>query len=58
MVFVKNQPFSHVCIFEICRHKRSFFDILNRQECFLDKNSKVEKSPKNRKFAKGLVHGF
>ena len=48
-----------MCVFfGICRHKRSFFDILNRQECFLDKNSKVEKSPKNRKFAEGLVHGF
>ena len=48
-----------MCVFfGICRHKRSFFDILNRQECFLDKNSKVGKSPKNRKFAKGLIHGF
>ena len=43
MVFVKNQPFSHVCIFGICSHKRPFFDILKRQESFLDQNSKVKK---------------
>ena len=35
--------FSHLCIFGICGHKRSFFDILTRQESFLDQNSKVKK---------------
>ena len=43
MVFFKNRPFSRVCIFGICRHKRSFFDILKGQESFLDQNSKVKK---------------
>ena len=51
-----------MCIFGICRysHKRSFFDILNTQESFLDQNSKVKKKiSKNRKFAmKELAYGF
>ena len=39
--------------------KKTFFDILDRKECFLDLKSEVlKKVQKNQDFVKGLVHGF
>ena len=59
MVFVKNSTFFLYVFFSSKKsQKESFFDILDRKECFLDLKSEVLKSQKNRHFAKGLVHGF
>ena len=41
VVFVKNRRFSYVCFFGKSSHKGYFFDILNRKECFLDRNWEV-----------------
>ena len=41
MVFVKNRRFSYVCFFGKSSLKGYFFDILNRKECFLDRNWEV-----------------
>ena len=38
--------------------KYRFFDIFYKKEGFLDQKKKVQKSPKNRIFPKGLLHGF
>ena len=50
----KNRPFSHM--FLLCKksHKETFFDILDRKECFLDLKSEVLKKSKKSKFSKGV----
>ena len=60
MVFVKKSTFFHMFFFWAKKsHKETFFDILDRKECFLDHKRKLlKKSKKNRHFAKGLIHGF
>ena len=50
----KNRTFYHVCFLGKLGKKRSFFDILNKKECFLDqKNGVLEKSKKST-FCKGV----
>ena len=52
----KNLPFFHISFFyQREPEKKTFFDILERKECFLDLKSEVLKKSKNRHFAKGLV---
>ena len=59
MVFVKNRSFSHMFFFfEQKKEKETFFHILDKKECFLDKKEQFQKTLKNRHFAKGLVQGF
>ena len=59
MVFVKNRPFSHMFFFlSKKKEKETFFHILDKKECFLDKKEQFQKTLKNRHFAKGLVQGF
>ena len=58
MVFVKNRPFFHVCFVGKSSHKRSFFDILDRKECFLDRNINVWKKSKKSKICKGVSPWF
>ena len=38
--------------------KRSFFNILDRKECFVDQKSKVSKTSEKSNFSKGLAHVF
>ena len=54
----KNRPFSHVRLFGKSSHKRSFFDILDRKECFLDRNINVWKKSKKSKICKGVSPWF
>ena len=45
----KIEFFYHVCFLAKLSKKRSFFDILNKQDCFLDqKNRVLEKSKRSR----------
>ena len=53
----KNRPFPYM-FFEQKKQKETFFHILDRKECFLDKKEQFQKTLKNRHFAKGLVQGF
>ena len=54
----KNRPLSHVHFFGKSSHQRSFFDILDRKECFLDRNSEVWKKCKKSKIYKGVSPWF
>ena len=54
----KNWTFSHQCFLQKLCQKRSFFDILDRKEWFLDQKIEVLKSPKNRHSPKGLIYRF
>ena len=54
----QNRPFSHMFFLSKKSQKETFFDILDRKECFLDHKRKVLKNSKTQHFAKGLVHGF
>ena len=54
----KNRPFSHMFFFSKKSHRETFFDILDRKECFLDHKREVLKNSKKSTFCKGLVHGF
>ena len=59
MVFV--QEFEHFIIddfFGQSSQKRSFFLILGRQECFLDKKKEVLEISKKLKFSKGVSPRF
>ena len=58
MVFGKKSTFSHVHFFGKSSHQRSFFDILDRKECFLDRNSEVWKKCKKSKICKGVSPWF
>ena len=58
MVLAKNQPFSYMYFFGKSSQKSSLFDILERKEYVLDRNSKFWKKSKKSKILKGLVHGF
>ena len=44
----KNDHFSHLQFFSKSSQERSFFDILDREECFLDKKRQLFKTPRNR----------
>ena len=54
----KNRTFYHLCFLGKSSKKRSRFDVLDKKDCFLDRKKELFKSPKNRNFPKGLVHGF
>ena len=43
-----------MCFLGKTSQKRSFFDILNRKECFLEQKSEVLKKSRKSKFAKGV----
>ena len=54
----KNGRFFHSGFLGKSSHKRLFFDILNRKECFLDRNSEVWKKCKKSKICKGVSPWF
>ena len=54
----KNLHFSHRCFCGKSSHKISFFDILDRKEWFLYRNSKVWKKFKKLKICKGVTPWF
>ena len=52
MVFVKkNRTFYRLDLLGKSIQKRSFFDILDEKECFLDQKKEVLKCPKQSKFS-------
>ena len=57
-ILSKNRSFYQLCFLGKSSQKRSFFDILDKKECFLDRKRELLKSPKNRIFPKGLDYGF
>ena len=50
----KNRPFSHMFFFSKKSHRETFFDILDRKECFLDHKREVLKNSKKSTFCKGV----
>ena len=50
----KNRPFSHMFFSRNKCQKQTFFDILDRKECFLDVKSEVLKNSKKSTFYKGV----
>ena len=58
--FCLNSKFFHLCAFLLRNQvSKSLFDILDRNECFLDQKIDFWRSDKKSKFAKGVhVHGF
>ena len=50
----KNRSFYHLCFLGKSSQKRSFFDILDKKECFLDRKKELFKSPKKSNFSKGV----
>ena len=59
MVFVKKSTFFLSVFFEIKKaNKQTFFDILDRKECFLDLKSEVLKNSKKSTFSKGVSPWF
>ena len=52
-----NRPFSYMFSFEQKKPEKTFLNILDSKDKFLDLKSKVLKTLKNRHFAKGLVYG-
>ena len=58
--FCLNSKFFHLCAFLLRNQvSKSLFDILDRNECFLDQKIDLWRSDKESKFAKGVhVHGF
>ena len=58
MVFVKKSTFSLYFFFSKKSKKKTFFDILDRKECFLDQQRKVLKNSKKSTFCKGVSPWF
>ena len=54
----KNWPFSWSCFLSKEGQKETFFDILDRKECFLDHKKKVLKNSKKSTFCKGVSPWF
>ena len=54
----KNRTFCHLCFLGKFSQKRSFFDILDKKECFLDRKKELLKSLTYGNLSKGLDHGF
>ena len=50
----KIEFFYHVCFLAKLSKKRSFFDILNKQDCFLDQKNRVLEKCKRLRFCKGV----
>ena len=59
-ILSKFRTFSYRRFLQKSYQKRSFFDILDRKESFLDQKIEVYKKgqKKNEHFIRGLVHGF
>ena len=57
-ILSKNRTFSYRCFLQKLCQKRSFFDILERKQSFVDQNIEVLTRAKNGHFLQGLVHGF
>ena len=57
-ILSKNRTFSYPCFTQKLCPKRSFLDILNRKQSFLDQKIKVLTRAKKWTFLKGLVHGL
>ena len=58
MDFVQKSKFFYCCLSQELCQKRSFLDILNRKQSFLDQKIEVLTRTKKWTFLKGLVHGF
>ena len=58
MDFVQKSNFFYCCFSQELCQKRSFLDILNRKQSFLDQKIEVLTRTKKWTFLKGLVHGF
>ena len=54
----KNRPFSHFFFLTKKSQKETFFDILDRKECFLDLKSEVLKNSKKWTVCKGVSPWF
>ena len=54
----QNRPFSHMFFLSKKSQKETFFDILDRKECFLDHKRKVLKNSKKLTFSKGVNPWF
>ena len=54
----KNRPFSHFFFLTKKSQKETFFDILDRKECFLDLKSEVLKNLKKWTFCRGVSPWF
>ena len=50
----KNRPFPYIFFSSKKSKKKTFFDILDRKECFLDQQRKVLKNSKKSTFCKGV----
>ena len=58
MVFVKKSTFFSFFFLTKKSQKETFFDILDRKECFLDLKSEVLTKSKTSKFCKGVSPWF
>ena len=54
----KNRPFPHIFVFSKISKKKTFFDILDRKEWFLDHKRKVLKNYKKSTFCEGVIPWF
>ena len=54
----KNRPFSHMFFWSKKKQKETFFHILDRKECFLDKKRTVLKNAKKSTFCEGVSPRF
>ena len=54
----KNRPFSDMFFFSKKRQKETFFNILDRKDCFLDLKSEILKRSKKSIFCKGVSPWF
>ena len=54
----KNRPFSYIVFLRKKSPKETFFDILDRKECFLDLKSEVLKKSRKSTFCKGASPWF
>ena len=54
----KNRPFPHMFFWSKKKQKETFFHILDRKECFLDKKRTVSKNAKKSTFCEGVSPRF
>ena len=58
MILVKKSNFLLCVLFSKPRRKRLLFNLMERNEYFLEQKSEVSKTSEKSNFSKGLVHGF
>ena len=58
MILVKKSNFLPCVLFSKPRRKRLLFNLMERNEYFLEQKSEVSKTSEKSNFSKGLVHGF